>query len=92
MRPITIILAATAFVLTAAGPTLAGCGATQMAQVGAPSGDPEKDTFGLLCGTTDVEQTGSVSRMPRGEILSVGASTGETEKDTLGYLQAASAQ
>lgn len=92
MRTITTVLAATALVLTAAGPALAGCGAAQIVQVGALSGDPEKDTFGLLCGTADVEQTGSTSSTPRGEILLIGASTGEAEKDTLGYLQAASAQ
>ncbi len=92
MRTVTTILAATALALMTAGPALASCGAGQITQVGALSGDPEKDTFGLLCGTTDVEQTASITSMPRGEILPVGASTGDTEKDTLGYLQPASAQ
>ncbi len=92
MRTISIILAATALSLTAAGPALAGCGSTQIIQVGASSGEPEKDTIGLMCGASDVERTGSITSKPRGEILQVGVSTGEAEKDTLGYLQTASAQ
>ena len=89
-RPL-FILAATALVLTAAGPALAACGSTQVVQVEGPSGDPEKDTFGLLCGPADVERTGSLPSSARNEILQIGANTGEAEKDTLGYLQAAAA-
>ena len=92
MRTFTTILAATTLVLTAAGPALAGCGSAQVVQVGAISGDPEKDTFGLMCGTADVEQTSPTASSLRREILPVGASTGEAEKDTLGYVQTASAQ
>jgi hypothetical protein len=92
MRTLTFILAASALVLAAAGPALAACDSTQMVQVGANSGNPEKDTIGAVCGPDDVERTSSIARTPRGEILKVGASTGEAEKDTLGYLHAASAQ
>ncbi len=55
MRTSITILAATALVLVAAGPALAGCGSTQINQVGVISGHPEKDTFGLTCNTSDVE-------------------------------------
>jgi hypothetical protein len=89
-RPL-FILAATALVLTIAGPALAACGSTQVVQVEGPSGDPEKDTFGLLCGPADVERTGSLPSSARNEILQIGANTDEAEKDTLGYLQAAAA-
>ena len=89
-RPL-FILAATALVLTAAGPALAACGSTQVVQVGVLSGDAEKDTFGLLCGLADVERTGSLTRSAHNEILQVGAHTGEAEKDTLGYLHTAAA-
>ncbi len=92
MRTITIILAATGLVLTAAGPALAGCSSTELVQVGALSGHPEKDTFGFLCGRADVERTSSIVSPPPRTILQVGASTGEVEKDTLGYLQTAAAQ
>ncbi len=92
MRKSITILAATALALVATTPALAGCGAAQIVQVGALSGDPEKDTFGLMCGLTDVEQTSSIARSARGEILQVGVSTGEAEKDSVGYLQTASAQ
>jgi hypothetical protein len=90
-RPL-FILAATALVLTTAGPTLAACGSTQVFQVGDLSGNPEKDTFGLLCGPADVERTSSLTSSARNEILQVGANTGEAEKDTVGYLQSPLAQ
>jgi hypothetical protein len=89
-RPL-FILAATALVLTTAGPALAACGSTQVVQVGDLSGNPEKDTFGLLCGLADVERTGSLPSSAHNEILQIGATTGEAEKDTLGYLQTAAA-
>jgi hypothetical protein len=92
MRTPTIILAATALVLTTAGPALAACGSTQVVQVGDLSRDPEKDTFGLLCGPAEVERTSSLTSSAHKEILQVGANTGEAEKDTLGYLQTAAAQ
>lgn len=92
MRTSITILAATALVLVAAGPALAGCGSTQVAQVGAINNDPEKDTFGLMCNSSDVERTGSITTRARGELLQVGMSTGEAEKDTLGYVQTAGAQ
>jgi hypothetical protein len=89
-RPL-FILAATALVLITAGPALAACGSTRVVQVGGLSGDPEKDTFGLLCGLADVERTGSLPSSAHNEILQIGANTGEAEKDTLGYLQTAAA-
>ena len=89
-RPL-FILAATALVLTIAGPALAACGSPQVVQVGGLSGDPEKDTFGLLCGPADVERPNSLTSSAHTEILQVGANTGEAEKDTLGYLQTAAA-
>jgi hypothetical protein len=92
MRTSITILAATALVLVATGPALAGCGSTQVHQVGAISGEPEKDTLGLICNTSDVERTGSIASRSPGELLQVGMSTGEAEKDTLGYVQTASAQ
>ena len=91
MRTTTIILAATILVLTAAGPSLAACGSTQVLQVGDLSGDPEKDTFGLLCGPAEVKRTSSITSSAHKEILQVGANTGEAEKDTLGYLHTAAA-
>jgi hypothetical protein len=91
MRTTTIILAATTLVLTAAGPALAACGSTQVVQVGGLSGDPEKDTFGLLCGPAEVKRTSSITSSAPKEILQVGANTGEAEKDTLGYLHTAAA-
>lgn len=90
MRTFITIFATTVLILVAAGPALAGCGSTQVNQVGTISGDPEKDTFGLMCGTA--ERTGSTPSKSRGELLQVGMSTGEVEKDTLGYVQTASAQ
>jgi hypothetical protein len=89
-RPL-FILAAAALVLTTAGPALAACGSTQVVQVGDLSGDPEKDTFGLLCGLAGGERTSSFPSSVHNEILQIGANTGEAEKDTLGYLQAAAA-
>ena len=89
-RPL-FILAATALVLTTAGPALAACGSTQVVQVGDLSGDPEKDTFGLLCGPAEVKRTSSIPSSAPKEILQVGANTGEAEKDTLGYLHTAAA-
>ena len=89
-RPFFILVAA-AFVLTSAGPVLAACGSTQVVQLGDPSKDPEKDTFGLLCGPNDVGRTGSLTDSARKEILQIGATTGEAEKDTLGYSQTAAA-
>jgi hypothetical protein len=86
------ILAATALVLITAGPALAACDSTQVVQVGDLSGNPERDTFGLLCGPADVERTGSLTSSAHNEILQVGANTGEAEKDTLGYLQTPVAQ
>jgi len=91
MRTATIILAATTLVLITAGPALAACGSTQVVQVGDLSGDPEKDTFGLLCGPAEVKQTSSITSSSHKEILQVGANTGEAEKDTLGYLHTAAA-
>ena len=85
------ILAATALVLTTAGPALAACGSTQVVQVGGLSGNPEKDTFGLLCGPAEVKRSSSIPRSSHKEILQVGANTGEAEKDTLGYLHPAAA-
>ncbi len=92
MRKSITILAATALALVATTPALAGCGNAQLVQVGTASGDPEKDTFGLMCGTSDVERTGSITATSRGQLLQIGMSTGEAEKDTLGYVQTASAQ
>ena len=92
MRTVTLILVASALLLAGPETALAGCGSGPIIQVGMPSADPEKDTFGLMCEAADVEQTGSIARSARGEILQVGVSTGEAEKDTLGYLQAVSAQ
>ena len=63
-----------------------------MLRLNTSSNDPEKDTFGLMCGTAEVERTGSIAAMSRGELLQVGVSTGEAEKDSLGYVQTASAQ
>ena len=77
MRITTIILAATALVVTAAGSALAACGSPQVVQVGGLSGDPEKDTFGLLCGPADVERTSALTSTAHNEILQVGANTGE---------------
>ena len=91
MRTTPIILAATILVLTAAGPALAACGPPQVVQVGDLSGDPEKDTFGLLCGPAEVQRTSSITSSAHKEILQVGANTGEAEKDTLGYLHTAAA-
>ena len=91
MRTTTLILAATTLVLTAAGPALAACGPTQVVQVGGLSGDPEKDTFGLLCGPAEVKRTSSITSSAPKAILQVGANTGEAEKDTLGYLHPAAA-
>ena len=91
MRTTTIILAATILVLTAAGPALAACRSTQVVQVGDLSGDPEKDTFGLLCEPAEVKRTSSITSSSHKEILQVGANTGEAEKDTLGYLHTAAA-
>jgi hypothetical protein len=85
-RPL-FILAAAALVLTTAGPALAACGSTQVFQVGNLSGDPEKDTFALLCGPAGGERTSALTSSARNEIVQVGAITGEAEKDTLGYLQ-----
>jgi|tagenome__1003787_1003787.scaffolds.fasta_scaffold20785742_2 hypothetical protein len=85
-RPL-FIFAAAALVFTAAEPALAACGSTRAVQVGGVSGDPEKDTFGLLFGPTDVEQTSLITRSARRVMLQAGATTGEAEKDTLSYLQ-----
>jgi hypothetical protein len=90
-RPLFILVAA-AFVLTTAGPVLAACGSTQVVQLGDQNRDPEKDTFGLLCGPTDVGRNSSLAGSARKETLQIGANTGEAEKDTLGYPQTTPAQ
>jgi hypothetical protein len=92
MHTLPVILAAIALLFTGPGAALAGCGSGQIVQIGIPNGDPEKDTFGLICGTTYLEQTSAIAGSARGEILQVGVSTGEAEKDSVGYLQTASAQ
>jgi hypothetical protein len=86
-----IALSATAIAWTGVGPALAGCGyAGQPVQFGGVSGDPEKDTFGLLC-SGDVAQAGSATKAARAEIMQVGANTGDPEKDSFGLVQVASA-
>jgi len=86
MRTFTTVLAGTALLLMGLGPAFASCASTQVQQVGAPTGDPEKDTLGFDCTIGEVEQTGSLSRKTGGQILQVSTSMGDTEKDTLGYL------
>jgi hypothetical protein len=78
--------------VTLACPALAACFGAPVAQVGTISGDPEKDTFGLICERADVERTGPIASSLRRDIWQIGTSMGEAEKDTLGYLQSASAQ
>jgi hypothetical protein len=89
MRTFTTSSAAVVMLLIGAVPAFAACSPIQ---VGALSGDPERDTFGLLCETKKVDRTDSVSSATRGQILQIGVSTGEAEKDTFGYVQLASAQ
>jgi hypothetical protein len=89
---ITTVIAATTIISVGVSPALASCGSSsQPLQVGAVSGDAEKDSFGLLCSGAR-EQAGSVATVTRAEIMQVGASTGEAEKDSFGYVQAASLQ
>ncbi len=89
MRTFTTSSAAVVMLLVGAVPAFAACGPIQ---VGALSGDPETDTFGLLCEAKGVDRTDTVSNAPRGQILQIGVSTGEAEKETFGYMQPASAQ
>jgi hypothetical protein len=87
---ITMVISAATIV--AVGPALADCGpAGKPMQVGIVTGNPETDSFGLLC-SRDVEQTGSVTAAKRSAVMQVGASTGDPEKDSFGYVQSVSAQ
>ena len=89
MRILASIIAGSALLLVGPAPASAGCGSTGVTQMGALTGDPEKDTFGLDCTARDVDRTGSV---PRHAGLPIGASTGDAEKDTLGYGVTAGAE
>jgi hypothetical protein len=60
-------------------------------QVGLVSGDPEKDSFGLVC-PRDIEQPGSITAALRAQVVQVGMITGDPEKDSFGSVQAANAQ
>ncbi len=91
MHTFTLMLTTIVLVLTAPGPALARCNTAQITQVGAASGDPEKDTFGLRCASADLEGSNPAGIAP-GELQEVGASTGESEKDTLGYAHTIGAQ
>lgn len=91
MRAPFITLAATALTLAAASPVAAGCAAGPAVTAGAVSGEAEKDTVGLACGTFEVARTGSIVRAPSGDLAQVGPSTGEAEKDTVGYVRKAGA-
>jgi hypothetical protein len=62
--------------------------ACEPVQIGGMTDDPEKDTIGRSCGSSDIEHTASLSasrvfyQLP---ILSFGTEFGEPEKDTLAY-------
>ncbi len=88
MRPFTPVLAGSVLRLIGLTPAFASCGSAAT-QVGALIGDPEKDTFGLVCTVGHVERTGSISATTSRQILQIGAATGDAEKDTLGYLWSA---
>jgi hypothetical protein len=87
---ITIVISAATMV--GVSPALADCGSSDKpVQVGFVSGNPEQDTFGLLC-SRDIEQTGSITGAITARVMQVGTSTGDPEKDSFGYAQTASAQ
>jgi hypothetical protein len=92
MRPFTIVIAA-ALTLFGEGSALADCQSSdQVMPIGAVSGDPENDTFGLACTAAHVEQTALIAAAPRLQTMQVGISTGEAEKDTFGFVQATGPQ
>jgi hypothetical protein len=60
-------------------------------QAGLVSGDPEEDSFGLVC-PRYIEQPGSITAAVRAQVVQVGMITGDPEKHSFGYVQAANAQ
>jgi hypothetical protein len=87
---ITIVLSAATILSVSSA--LAACGSSDKpVQVGLVSGEPEKDSFGLVC-LKDIEQTGSITAAVRAQVGQVGMITGDPEKDSFGYVQVANAQ
>ena len=86
MRMPATMVATAALFLCGGYPAIASCGpAQQLVQMGAATGEPEKDTFGLICSSDDVEQPISIFGRSRARATMIGISTGDAEKDTFAY-------
>lgn len=85
MTSLLHLLAVTAASTIGSGPVLAMCSSPHLVEVGATTGDKERDSVGLLCADPDVRETGVVGWERR--IDQVGQRTGEAEKDTFGYVR-----
>jgi hypothetical protein len=93
MRSFTIMIAAAGMTLIGEGSALADCRSLDpVMPVGAFSGDPEKDTFGLACTGVDMKQPGAIAMTPRMQVMLVGTSTGEADKDSFGFVLVTEAQ
>ncbi|MBB3018053.1 hypothetical protein FHR70_001093 [Microvirga lupini] len=88
MRITPTAFTATLLFLAPAGTVYADCTRGDVVQVGAFSGDTEKNTFGRSCDTVEVERTGSLAGRADQKLVPIGVVTGEPEKDTLGYARA----
>jgi hypothetical protein len=90
MRTSRTCYAAIALLVSGTAPALADCGPP--AQVGTTTGDPEKDTFGLVCVSGTVSRTGPFNVVRSGKIIQVGIRTEEGERNTFGYALRKSAE
>jgi hypothetical protein len=86
MRVPATMVATAALFLCGGYPAIASCGpAQQSVQMGTATGEPEKDTFGLICASNDAEQPISIFGRSRARATMIGISTGDAEKDTFAY-------
>ena len=86
MRMPATMVATAALFLCGGYPAIASCGPTQqLVQMGTDTGEPEKDTFGLICVSDNAEQPISIFGRSRARATMIGISTGDTEKDTIAY-------
>jgi hypothetical protein len=80
----TITIVISAATILSVSPALAACvSSDKPMQLGLMSGDPEKDSFGLVC-SRDIEQTGSITAAVKARVVQVGMVTGDPEEDSFG--------
>jgi len=86
MRSFIRTIASASSLLMGVSPGLATCNSSnQPMQVGAVTGDSEKDSFGVDCAGFEVAQTGSISGAAPAQITEIGPRFADPEKQTFGY-------